>query len=158
MPNLRAGFVIMASLPASIVLFISELLAEWVALIPLDGSTIVEGTVCPTTISSPDDTIYGILAAGLKKIKTQNQWIDNGSSWLKSTSNIPIFSSLWGATSLSRSWASTHWVMQVSSLRLGLFALSSSLADPAASALSASLSEVKLSNSEESSESGTNGL
>ena len=35
----------------------------------LDGSTVVEGTVCPTTVSSPDDDIYGILAAGLKKTK-----------------------------------------------------------------------------------------
>ena len=53
------------------VLSASELLAEGVAPIPLDGSTVAEGTVCPTTISSPDDTIHGILADGLGKAKTQ---------------------------------------------------------------------------------------
>ena len=66
-----AGFAIMASLPASTVLFISELLAEGVAPIPLDGSTVVEGTVCTTTVSSPDDEVCGILAAGLGKAKAQ---------------------------------------------------------------------------------------
>jgi hypothetical protein len=71
MPNLRAGFVITASLPASTVLSTSELLAEGVAPIPLDGSTVVEGTVCPTAVSSPDDEVRGILAAGLGKAKTQ---------------------------------------------------------------------------------------
>ena len=63
--NLRAGFVITASLPASTVLSTSELLAEGVAPIPLDGSTVVEGTVCPTIVSFPDDDIRDILAAGL---------------------------------------------------------------------------------------------
>ena len=42
-----------------------------VAPIPLDGSTVVEGIVCPTTVSSPDDEVHGILAAGLGKAKTQ---------------------------------------------------------------------------------------
>ena len=65
MPNLQAGFVITASLPASMVLSTSELLAEGVAPIPLDGSTVVEGTVCPTAVSSPDDDIRGILVARL---------------------------------------------------------------------------------------------
>ena len=75
MPNLRAGFVITASLPALVVLSTLELLAEGVAPIPipLDGSTVVEGTVCPTTISSPDDTIRGILAAELEKQNTNQQ-------------------------------------------------------------------------------------
>jgi len=50
-------------------LFASELLAEGVAPVPLDGSTVVEGTVWSTTISSPDDDIRGILAAGLTKAK-----------------------------------------------------------------------------------------
>ena len=59
-PNLRAGFVITASLPVSTVLFISELLAEGVAPIPLDGSTVVEGTVCTTALSSPDNEVRGI--------------------------------------------------------------------------------------------------
>jgi hypothetical protein len=31
----------------------------------------VEGTVCPTTVSSPDAKVRGILAAGLRKAKTQ---------------------------------------------------------------------------------------
>ena len=73
MPNLWAGFVITASLLASIVLFTSELLTEGVAPFPLDGSTMVEGTVCPTTVSSPDDTIRGILAAELEKQNTNQQ-------------------------------------------------------------------------------------
>ena len=59
----------MARLPASTVIFTSELLAEGVAPIPLDGSTVVEGTVCPTVVSSLDEDIRGILAAGLEKIK-----------------------------------------------------------------------------------------
>ena len=73
MPNLRTGFVITASLPASTVLFTSELLAEEVAPIPLDGSTVVEGTVYPTIVSSPDDTIRGILVAELEKQNTNQQ-------------------------------------------------------------------------------------
>ena len=64
MPNLRAGFVITANLPASPVIFTSDLLVEWVAPIPLDGSTMVEGTVCYAEVR-------GILAAGLGKAKTQ---------------------------------------------------------------------------------------
>ena len=31
----------------------------------------VEGTVCTTAVSSPDDEVRGILAAGLRKAKTQ---------------------------------------------------------------------------------------
>ena len=73
MPNLRAGFVITASLPASTVFSTSEILAEGVAPIPLDGSTVAEGTVYPTTISSPDDTIRGILATGLKNQKHKSK-------------------------------------------------------------------------------------
>ena len=67
MPNLRAGFAITASLLASPTTFTSELLAERVVPVPLDGSTVVEGTVCPTAVSSPDDVIRGILATGLEK-------------------------------------------------------------------------------------------
>ena len=73
MPNLRAGFVITASLPASIILFTSKLLTEGVAPIPLDGSTMVEGTVCSTAVSSLEDDIRGILAAGLEKQNTNQQ-------------------------------------------------------------------------------------
>ena len=71
MPNLQVGFAITASLPALTVLFTLELLAEGVAPIPLDGSNVVEGIVCPTAVSSPDDEVRGILAAGLGKAKTQ---------------------------------------------------------------------------------------
>ena len=69
MPNLWAGFTIMSYFPASMTLFTSELLAEGVAPVPLDGSTVVEGTDYPTAVSSPDDDIRGILAAGLEKEK-----------------------------------------------------------------------------------------
>jgi len=65
MPNLRAGFTTKACLLASRAVFTSELLAEGVVPIPLNGSTVVEGTVCPTAVSSLDDDIRGILAAGL---------------------------------------------------------------------------------------------
>ena len=69
MPNLWAGFTIMAYFPASMTLFTSELLAEGVAPVPLDGSTVVEETVWSTTVLSPDDDIHDILATGLKKAK-----------------------------------------------------------------------------------------
>jgi len=69
MPNLWAGFVTTVSLPASMVLSTSELLAEGVVPNPFDGSNVVEGTVCPTTASSPDADIRGILATELEKIK-----------------------------------------------------------------------------------------
>ena len=69
MPNLRVGFVTIARFPASMTLFTSELLAERVAPVQLDGSTMVEGTVCPTIASSPDVDIRGILATGLEKAK-----------------------------------------------------------------------------------------
>ena len=81
-PNLRASFVITASLPASTVLSTSELLVEGVAPIPLDGSTVVEGIVCPTTVSSPDDTIRSILAVELEKQKI-NQQIEGRSTRFK---------------------------------------------------------------------------
>ena len=68
MPNLRAGFAITASLLASPATFTSELLAERVVPVPLNRSTLVEGTVYPTAVSSLDD-IHGILAAGLEKAK-----------------------------------------------------------------------------------------
>ena len=53
--------------PASLAL---ELLANRVIPIPFDESTVVEGTVFPTTVSSPDDVVRGILAVGLEKAKT----------------------------------------------------------------------------------------
>ena len=104
-PNLRAGFAIMASLPASTILFISELLNERVAPIPLDWSTVVEGTVCTTAVSSPDDEVRGILAAELRKAKTQ---IKTCKSTIRKysianiTSYSPVASSFGGAATLPR--------------------------------------------------------
>jgi hypothetical protein len=80
MPNLRAGFTIIARLPTSPATFTSELLAERVVPVPLNGSTVVEGTVCPTKISFPDDDIRGILATGLEKNKTQISKTENKST------------------------------------------------------------------------------
>ena len=102
-PNLRVGFVITASLPTSTVLFISELLAEGVAPIPLDGSTVVEGTVCTTVVSSPDDKVRGILAAGLRKAKTQIKTCKSTTrkySIANITSYSPVASSFGGAATL----------------------------------------------------------
>ena len=48
-----------------------ELLAGRVVPVPFDGSAMVEGTVRPTTASSPNAKVRGILAAGLEKAKTQ---------------------------------------------------------------------------------------
>ena len=103
MPNLRAGFVIMASLPASTVLFISELLTEGVVPIPLDGSTVVEGTVCTTAVSSPDNEVRGILAAGLRKEKIQIKTCKSTTrkySIANITSYSPVASSFGGAAML----------------------------------------------------------
>jgi len=70
-PNLGGGLTIMALpsvFPAPLTL---ELLAGRVVPVPFDGSVVVEGTVCPTTASSPDAVIRGILAAGLEKQRSQ---------------------------------------------------------------------------------------
>ena len=76
MPNFWDGLTMTACLPASSVLLTLELLTGRVVPVPFDGSTVVEGTVCPTTASSPDAEIRGIFAAGLDKaeiqIKTSN--------------------------------------------------------------------------------------
>ena len=48
-----------------------ELLAGRVVPVPFDGSAMVEGTVRPTTASSPDAEVHGTLAAGLEKAKIQ---------------------------------------------------------------------------------------
>jgi len=55
-----------AYLPASSTLSTLELLAGRVVPVPFDGSAVVEGTVHPTTASSPDAVVRGILAAGLQ--------------------------------------------------------------------------------------------
>ena len=72
MPNLRAGFTTMAYFPASMALFTPKLLAEGVVPTPFDESTVVEGTVRPTTASSPDAEVHDTLVAGLRK-KDSNQ-------------------------------------------------------------------------------------
>ena len=69
MPNFRVGLVMMACLPASPATSTWELLAGRVVPVPFDGSTVVEGMVCPTTASSPDAEVRGTLAAGLEKQK-----------------------------------------------------------------------------------------
>jgi hypothetical protein len=69
MPNFRDGLTMMACLLASPVLFTLELLAGRVVPVPFDESTVVEGIVCPTTVSSPDAEVRGIFAAGLGKSK-----------------------------------------------------------------------------------------
>ena len=48
---------------------ILELLAGRVVTVPFDGSAVMEGMVSPTTASSPDVVVRGILAAGLEKQK-----------------------------------------------------------------------------------------
>ena len=53
---------------ASLVL---ELLAAQVVPVPFDGSTVVEGIVCPTTLSFPNTLVRGILPAGLEKQRFQ---------------------------------------------------------------------------------------
>ena len=54
-------------------LFTSEQLAEGVVPVPFDESTVVEGTDCPTTLSSPDADVRGIFVAGLEKAKHKSK-------------------------------------------------------------------------------------
>ena len=72
-PNFWVGLMMMACLPASTALFTSELLAEKAVPVPFDGSTVVEGTDCLATVSSPDANIRGTLAAGLEKAKSKSK-------------------------------------------------------------------------------------
>ena len=58
-------------LPAFPALFTLEVLVGRVVPVPFNVSTVVEGTVCPTTTSSPDAEVCHILAAGLDKAKIQ---------------------------------------------------------------------------------------
>ena len=60
-----------ACLPVSLALSTLELLIGRVVPVPFDRSAVVEGMVCPTTASSPDAEVHGILATGLKKAKIQ---------------------------------------------------------------------------------------
>ena len=71
MPNLQVGFTIRAFLPASPALSTLELLTGRVVPVPFDESTVVEGTVRPTTASSPDADVRGNLATGLDKAEIQ---------------------------------------------------------------------------------------
>ena len=95
----------MARLPASTVIFTSELLTEGVAPIPLDGSTVVEGIVYTTAVSSPDNEVRGILAAELRKAKFQIKTCKSTTreySIANITSYSPIASSFGGAAMLPR--------------------------------------------------------
>ena len=136
------GFVITASLSASTVLFISELLAEGVVPIPLDGSTVVEGTVCTTAVSSPVDEVRSILAARLRKAKTQ---IKTCKSTIRKysianiTSYSPVASSFGGAATLPRHLPSTPQALGLG-ITLGVGLCSPSLLSPdAASSAQSSL-------------------
>ena len=122
----------MAYFPASMALFTPKLLAEGVALVPLDGSTVVEGTVCSTIVSSPDDDIRGILAAGLKKAKHKSANQKQKVLDSKITSYLLVASSLGGAAMLPRHGSSTPGCpVWVSVLGVGLRSLS--LLSPASS-------------------------
>jgi len=98
MPNFQVGFTITAWLPVFLELSILELLTGRVVPVPFDGSTVVEGTVRPTTTSSPDTEVHGILAAGLEKakiqIKTSKSKAKKYSIANQQTSYLPIASSL----------------------------------------------------------------
>ena len=108
MPNFRDDLTMTAYLPASPVLITLELLAGRVVSVPFNMSTVVEGTFCPTTASSPDAEVRGTLVAGLeKKSSKQNQQIEDKSTRLQSTSHLPVASSLGGAATLPRYRPST---------------------------------------------------
>ena len=92
----------MAYFPASMTLFTSELLAEGVAPVPLDRSTVVEGTVCPTIASSPDAEVRGILAAGFEKAKTQIKACKSTTRKYSIATELPIYLSLGGWEELLR--------------------------------------------------------
>jgi hypothetical protein len=99
-PNFWGGLIIMAwppELPASGIL---ELLASRVVKVPFDGSAVVEGTVCPTTASSPNAVVRDILAVGLKRknFKIKPSKSTNGVKY--SISYLPAARSLWGAATL----------------------------------------------------------
>ena len=109
MPNFRVGLTMTACLPASPALSTLELLADRVVPAPFDGSAVVEGMVHPTTASSPDAKVRGILAAGLEraKIQNQNQQIEAQSTRLTSTSHLLVAGGLRGATMLPHHRLST---------------------------------------------------
>ena len=69
MPNFRVGLTMTTWSPVFPALSTLELLASRVVPVPFDESTVMKGTVRPTTASSPDAEVRGTLAAGLKKAK-----------------------------------------------------------------------------------------
>ena len=88
-------------------LFTSELLAKAVAPVPLDVSTVVEATDYPTTISSPDADIRGILASELEKAKHKSANRKQKVLDSKITSYLLVASSFGGAATLLRHGSST---------------------------------------------------
>ena len=80
----------MAYFPASTALSTSELLAKKVVLVPFDGSTVMEGTVCATTVSSPDADVHGALAAGLEKSKEQIKTCKSTTKSTRLQNNYPL--------------------------------------------------------------------
>ena len=67
MPNLGGGLAMTALPPVFMASLVLELLAAQVVPAPFDKSAMVEGIVCPTTLSFLDTLVCGILAAGLEK-------------------------------------------------------------------------------------------
>ena len=97
----------MACLPVSPAIFTSELLTKRVVPVPFDGSTMLEGMGCPTTVSSPDADVRGFLAAGLEKTKHKSAIRQQKVLDSKTTSYLPIASSLGGIATLPRHGSST---------------------------------------------------
>ena len=116
MPNLQEGFTTMACLPIFPAIFTSKLLAERVVPVPFDGPTMMEGTDCPTIVSSPDDAVRGNFVTGLEKIKS------NLANWQQKvlvrriTSYLPVANSLGRAGTLPRHRSST---LRMPSLGIG---------------------------------------
>ena len=95
-PNLGGGLMLTAPPLVFLASPTLELLAGRVVLVPFDRSAVVEGTVCPTTASSPDVVVHGILAAEkmenkIKKSKSTNL---KQSTRLQPTSYLPVAGSL----------------------------------------------------------------
>ena len=65
-----------ALLPVSPASCTLELLASRVVPVSFDGSALVEGTVRPTTASSPDAVVCGILSARLEEAKDLHMYIN----------------------------------------------------------------------------------
>jgi hypothetical protein len=65
--------MITAPPPAFLASLALELLAGRVVPAPFDESTVVEGIVFPTIVSSSDVVVRSILAAGLENAKTKSR-------------------------------------------------------------------------------------